>query len=185
MNFFLFLAEGFEETEAVVTLDILRRGGLEVITVSVTGRNTVTGAHGIAVVADQLFDETDFSEAEMLVLPGGNPGTENLSVHDGLRALLLRFGSEGKRMAAICAAPSILGELELLEGKRAAVYPGCENALKGAIVIDAPVVKDGNIITAKGPGMAFDFGLAIVTELKGQKKADEVAAGMLWKGNGE
>ena len=183
MTIFLFLAEGFEEAEAVVTLDILRRGGLKVITVSLTGQNAVAGAHGIAVVADQLFDETDFSKGDMLVLPGGNPGTENLSEHEGLRILLLRYGSEGKRIAAICAAPSILGELELLKGKRATVYPGYENSLKGAIVTDAPVVKDGTVILAKGPGMAFDFGLAIVNELMGQKKADEVADGMLWKKN--
>ena len=179
MKVFLFLAEGFEETEAIATLDILHRGGLNVISVSITGCDIVTGAHGIAVVADQLFDETDFSEGDMLVLPGGMPGTKNLGEHEGLRALLLRYHSEGKRMAAICAAPSVLGELKLLEGKRAIVYPSFENSLKGATLTDAPVVKDGNIITAKGPGMVFDFGLAIVAELAGQEKADEITAGML------
>ena len=179
MKIFLFLAEGFEETEAVATLDILKRGGLEVITVSVTDRIIVAGAHGIAVVADQLFDETDFSKGDMLVLPGGNPGTENLSAHEGLRALLLRYNSAGKRIAAICAAPSLLGELKLLEGKQATVYPGCENVLKGATIIDAPVVKDGNIITAKGPGSVFDFGLAIVTELVGQEKAEIISSALL------
>ena len=179
MTIFLFLAEGFEETEAVATIDILRRGGLEVITVSVTGRNIVTGAHGIAVVADRLFDETDFSDGEMLVLPGGNPGTENLGEHDGLRALLLHYYNAGKRIAAICAAPSILGELKLLEGKQATVYPGCENALKGATIVDAPVVKDGMIITAKGPGSAFDFGLAIVNELVGPEKVETISNALL------
>ena len=185
MKIFLFLAEGFEETEAVATIDILRRGGLEVITVSVTGRNAVTGAHGIPVVADQLFDETGFSEGDMLVLPGGNPGTEHLGEHAGLKTLLLRYNNEGKRIAAICAAPSILGELKLLDGKQAVVYPGCEKSLKGATIMDASVVKDGTIITAKGPGSAFDFGLAIVTELKGEEKADAVAAGMLLKKGGK
>jgi len=96
-----------------------------------------------------------------------------------LRALLLRYHSEGKRMAAICAAPSVLGELKLLEGKQATVYPSFENFLKGATLTDTPVVKDGNIITAKGPGMVFDFALAIVAELTGPENADEVAAGML------
>ena len=185
MTVFLFLAEGFEEIEAIATLDILKRGGLKVISVSVTGRNTVTGAHGIAVVADQLFEETDFSEGDMLVLPGGNPGTENLNKHDGLKMLLLHYYSKGKRIAAICAAPSILGELKLLENKRAVVYPGYEDSLEGATVIDAPVVKDGNIITAKGPGSAFDFGLAILTEFVGPEKADEIANQMLWKKNGK
>ena len=184
MTVFLFLAEGFEETEAVATLDILKRGDLNVISVSVTSRNIVTGAHGIAVVADQLFDETDFSEGDMLVLPGGMPGTKNLNAHNGLQTLLLRYNKERKRIAAICAAPSVLGELKLLEGKRATVYPSFENSLKGATLTDTPIVKDGNIITAKGPGMVFDFGLAIVAELTGQEKADDVAAGMLLKEDG-
>jgi len=179
MKIFLFLADGFEETEAVATIDILRRGGLEVITVSVTGRNVVTGAHGIAVVADRLFDETEFSDGGMLVLPGGNPGTENLGKHDGLRALLLRYYNAGKRIAAICAAPSILGELKMLEGKHATVYPGCEKSLQGATIIDAHAVKDGTIITAKGPGSVFDFGLAIVAELVGQEKAKNISSALL------
>ena len=181
MTVFLFLAEGFEETEAVAAIDLLRRGGLEVITVSVTGRNVVTGAHGIAVVADQLFDETDFSNSDMLVLPGGVPGTEHLGEHEGLRTLLLRHSGAGKRMAAICAAPSVLGELKLLEGRQATVYPGYENFLKGAAIIDAPVVKDGNIITARSLGAVFDFGLAIVDELTTQETADKIAAGIIWK----
>ena len=180
MAVFLFLAEGFEETEAIATLDILKRGDLKAISVSVTGRNIVVGAHGIATVADQLFDEMDFSEGDMLVLPGGMPGTKHLNAHAGLRSLLLRYHSEGKRIAAICAAPSVLGELKLLEGKRTTVYPGFEKAMKGATVIDAPIVKDGNIITAKGSGKVFDFGLAIVAELAGQEKADEVATGLLF-----
>ena len=181
MTTFLFLAEGFEETEAVTTIDILRRGGLEVISVSITGQRIVTGAHGIGVAADQLFDETDFSEGDMLILPGGMPGTANLKAHKGLQTWLLRYHTEGKRIAAICAAPSVLGELKLLEGKRATVYPGFENSMKGTAILDVPVVKEGNIITAQSPGVAFDFGLTIVTELIGQEKADEVAAGMLWK----
>ena len=185
MTVFLFLAEGFEETEAVATIDILKRGGLDVISVSITGRNVVAGAHGIAVVADQLFDETDFSKGDMLVLPGGMPGTANLKAHEGLQTLLLRYSSEGKRIAAICAAPSILGELKLLEGKRATVYPGFENSLKGAVILDVPVIKEGTIITAQSPGAVFNFGLAIVTELMGQEKADEVAAGMIWKKTGK
>ena len=181
MTIFIFLAEGFEETEAVATIDILRRGGLEVISVSITNGSIVIGAHDIAVIADQVFDKTDFSHGDMLVLPGGMPGTKNLNAHAGLRDLLLRYNNEGKRIAAICAAPSILGELELLAGKQATVYPGYESSLTEATVVDLPVIKDGNIITAQSPGAVFDFGLAIITELFGQEKADEVAAGMVWK----
>jgi 4-methyl-5(b-hydroxyethyl)-thiazole monophosphate biosynthesis len=181
MTVFIFLAPGFEETEAIATIDILKRADLDVVSVSVSiaDDDIVTGAHGISILADQLFEETDFSEADMLVLPGGMPGTINLRTHEGLRSLLLRHHSEGKRIAAICAAPSVLGDLGLLEGKRATVYPGFEKFLKGAEIIDEPVVIDGNIITAKGPGMVFDFGLTIAAELSGQEKADEVAAGMI------
>ena len=185
MTIFLFLAKGFEETEAVATLDILRRGGLEVISVSITDENAVAGAHGITVIADRLFDETDFSNGDLLILPGGMPGTKNLNAHRGLQTLLLHYAGEGKRIAAICAAPSILGELRLLEGKRATVYPGFENSLRGASLVDAPVVKDGRVITAQSPGAVFDFGLALINELLGQKKADEVAAGMVWKRDGK
>jgi 4-methyl-5(b-hydroxyethyl)-thiazole monophosphate biosynthesis len=183
MSVFLFLAEGFEETEAVTTIDILRRGNVDVTTVSVTGKHAVAGAHGIPVVADQLFDATDFSKGAMLVLPGGMPGAKHLNEHEGLRKLILQYDKEGKGIAAICAAPIIPGGLNLLQNKRATVYPGYEESLAGAIVTSASTVKDGNIITAKGPGSVFDFGLAIVTELAGQEKANEIAVAMLIKGH--
>jgi 4-methyl-5(b-hydroxyethyl)-thiazole monophosphate biosynthesis len=179
MEVYLFLAEGFEEIEAISTIDILRRGGLEVVTVSVTGKNRVTGAHQIPVVADKLFDETDFSAGQMLVLPGGMPGAKNLNAHAGLKALLKQYAAEGKKIAAICAAPLVLGGLDLLQGKKATAYPGFEDTLRGANYVEDKVVKDGNIITGRGPGFAFDFGLALVAELQGKNKAGEVSTGLL------
>ncbi|MDR2683646.1 MAG: DJ-1/PfpI family protein [Dysgonamonadaceae bacterium] len=179
MKAFLFLANGFEETEAIVTADILKRGGVEVITVSVTGQKTVPSVHDIPVVADALFDATDFSEGDLLILPGGMPGADNLYRHEGLHSLLLRYDREGKRIAAICAAPFILGKMNLLSGKPATVYPGFEDALLGATLVDAPVVKAGHIITSTGPGTVFDFGLALVAELMGTDKSREIADAML------
>jgi 4-methyl-5(b-hydroxyethyl)-thiazole monophosphate biosynthesis len=181
MKIFIFLANGFEETEAVATIDVLRRGGLEVISVSISGENAVTGAHGLTLVADQLFTEVDFVEGEMLVLPGGMPGAANLNVHSGLKTLLKQYSSEGKKLAAICAAPLVLGGLDLLQGKKATAYPGFEDTLRGATVVKLPVVTDGNIITGRGPGFALNFGLAIIETLLGKEKADEVAEGLLLK----
>jgi 4-methyl-5(b-hydroxyethyl)-thiazole monophosphate biosynthesis len=183
---FIFLAEGFEETEAVSTMDVLLRGGLDTIAVSISGKKEVKGAHGISVIANQLFTETDFSEGSMLVLPGGMPGAANLNAHAGLKSLLKQYVDEGKYVAAICAAPLVLGGLGLLQGKCATVYPGYENTLQGAIVensstvVENPVVKDGNILTCPGPSYALHFGLAIVDELQGGDKALEIAKALLF-----
>ncbi|MDR0612262.1 MAG: DJ-1/PfpI family protein [Dysgonamonadaceae bacterium] len=176
---FVFLSDGFEETEAIATTDVMLRGELDVTTVSVTGKLQVTGAHGIAVNAQALFENTDFSKGEMLVLPGGMPGASNLNAHRGLKNLLKQYAQEGKKLAAICAAPLVLGGLDLLQGKKATAYPGFESTLKGAEYVTAGIVKDGNIITGKGPGFALDFGLAIVEELQGKAKAKAVAEGLL------
>jgi 4-methyl-5(b-hydroxyethyl)-thiazole monophosphate biosynthesis len=176
---FIFLADGFEETEVVATMDVLRRGELEVISVSISGKKEVTGAHNIPVVADRLFSELDFSDGEMLILPGGMPGAANLNVHAGLKTLLKQYADKGKKLAAICAAPLVLGGMDLLQGKKATVYPGFEHTLQGAILVENAVVKDGNIITGRGPGFALNFGLAIVEELQGKNKANEVASGLL------
>jgi len=178
---FIFLAEGFEETEAVATMDVMLRGELDVTSVSVTGNLLVTGAHGIAVSADTLFEKANLSSGDMLVLPGGMPGAANLNAHAGLKSALEQYAASGKKIAAICAAPLVFGGLGLLQGKKATAYPGFESTLKGATYINSPVVKDGNIITGRGPGFAFQFGLAIVEELQGKAKADEVAEGLLLK----
>jgi len=176
---FIFLAEGFEETEAVATMDVMRRGGLDVTSVSITGDLLVTGAHGIAVNADTLFEKANLLSGDMLVLPGGTPGAYNLNAHDGLKNALEQYAANGKKIAAICAAPLVLGGLGLLQGKTATAYPGFESTLKGAEYINSPVVKDGNIITGQGPGFAFQFGLAIVEELQSKAKSEETASGLL------
>jgi 4-methyl-5(b-hydroxyethyl)-thiazole monophosphate biosynthesis len=174
MKAFVFLADGFEEIEAIAPIDILRRAEIDVITVSISDKYEVCGAHGIQVVADSLFSENDFSENDLLFLPGGMPGTKNLDEHDGLRKLILSQVGQGKNMAAICAAPSILGKLGLLKGKEAICYPGFENLLHGATLSTANVVQAGSIITAKGPGVAVDFALKLVEVLKGKDKATEI-----------
>ena len=176
---FIFLAEGFEETEAVATMDVMLRGGLNVTSVSVTGDLHVTGTHGITVKANTLFEDAGLSSGDMLVLPGGMPGALNLNAHAGLKSALEKQAADGKKIAAICAAPLVLGGLGLLHGKKATAYPGFESTLKGATYIDSPTVKDGNIITGQGPGFAFQFGLAIVEELQGKEKAGDVAEALL------
>ncbi len=176
---FVFLANGFEETEAIATIDILRRGGLKVNTVSISNDELVTGAHNIPVMADMTFEDADFSNGSMLVLPGGMPGASNLNAHEGLKNLLSFYFEAGKNIAAICAAPLVLGGLGILNGKRATCYPSFEPQLTGAEVTTNPVEKAGTVITGKGPGYVIDFALALVEELKGKAKAEEVAAGLL------
>ncbi len=171
---YLFLADGFEETEALATVDLLRRAGVDICTVSISECEYVTGSHGVTVKSDCLFSAKDFADADMLVLPGGMPGTKNLGEHAGLCALLKQFNADGKYLAAICAAPSVLGKLGILEGKQATCYPGFEQAL-GDSFIGGVLVESKNIITAKGPGVAFDFALAIISLLKGEAVAAEVA----------
>lgn len=178
---FIFLADGFEEIEAIAPIDILRRAEIDVVTVSISDSNTVSGAHGIKIEADQLFTNTDFSLNDLLVLPGGGVGTRNLGAHNELKALLLKQHSDGKQIAAICAAPSVLGQLGILAGKEAISYPGFESQLKGAVISKSTVVKDENIITGKGPGVAIPFALKIVETLKGKDIADKVADSLMLK----
>jgi len=177
---YVFFAEGFEEIEALSVVDILRRANINVKMVSVTGCKTVSGAHGIPVVTDNLFEDENFSKAGMLVLPGGMPGATGLDAHKGLRELILNFAEVDKPLAAICAAPLVYGNLGLLKGKKATCYPGFEKFLEGAILSrDKAVVKDGHLITAEGPAAAPAFALEIVSFFLGKEKADEIAAGML------
>ena len=177
----VFLADGFEEIEGLTVVDILRRAGVETETVSVMGTKQIHGAHEILVEADKLFEEADFDAAEMVVLPGGLPGATNLDAHEGLAAVLRGFSTKGKWVAAICAAPMVLGHLGLLDGRRATCYPGFESHLHGAATAGSPVEVDGRVVTGKGPGFTFDFALTLVAQLCGQAKADEVASGMLLK----
>jgi 4-methyl-5(b-hydroxyethyl)-thiazole monophosphate biosynthesis len=176
---FVFLATGFEETEAAGTIDVLRRGEVNTTVVSVTGELNVTGAHGLALAADKLFEETDFSGADALILPGGMPGSSNLDACEPLKKLLVGQYESGRIVAAICAAPLVFGGAGILKGRKATCYPGFEPCLTGAILTDAPAVTDGNVITGKGPGLVFPFGLALVSALNGPSKAEEVAGGLL------
>lgn len=178
---FLFLAQGFEEVEALTVVDVLRRAGIPVKTVSITSSLQVEGAHGVVVNADVLFDHTMFGSAEWLILPGGMPGATNLYEFAPLRGLLQRQAESGNgRIAAICASPAVvLGQLGLLQGKKATCYPGFEENLKGAEAQTAPIVVDGKFVTANGPSTALEWALTIVKETKGTDVAVQVANGML------
>ena len=170
----VFLADGFEEIEGLTVVDLLRRAGEEVVTVSIMGRKEITGSHNIHVMADELFENMDYTQAKLLVLPGGMPGTKYLGAYEPLTDLLCSWNQEGKLLAAICAAPSVLGDLGLLQGKKAICYPGFESRLAGATVTFEKVVTDGNITTSMGMGTAIPFALQLVTELIGEKTAHEV-----------
>lgn len=177
---YLFFATGTEELEALGTADIVRRAGIDLQIVSVTGERTVTGAHGIRVATDALIEEIDFFEADMLILPGGMPGASNFAAHSDLCERIRDHAYLGRPLAAICAAPLVLGRLGLLEGKRATCYPGFEAELSGATCTGALVEVDGQYITGKGPAAVFEFGYAIVELLKDKATADALRAGMLW-----
>ncbi len=175
------LAEGFEEIEGLTVVDLLRRAGISVTTASVSGHQKVTGSHNISVIADALFEDVDFSEMDMMVLPGGMPGTKNLKAHSGVASQLNHMISQGKEIAAICAAPSVLGSLGLLKGKQACCYPGFEDQLLGADVIYEPVAKSAQVITSRGMGTAIPFGLALVERLTDQETADKLAASVIYQ----
>lgn len=177
---FLFLADGFEETEALGTVDVLRRGDVEVKTVSIYDRKEVKGAHGVSVVADLLLQEVKKEDVEFLIFPGGMPGAQHLSECSGLMEILREHFEEEKPIAAICAAPAlVLGKLPLDKGIRMTCYPGFEKYLPGIRVEEKGVITDGKIITGRGPAYAYAFGLAIVAFLAGAGKAKEVADGLL------
>ena len=176
---FLFLIDGFEEIEAVATIDVLRRAGLDAKTVSLTGRPVVKGAHGIPVTADTLFEEAPLETAEMLVIPGGTPAYNE---HEGVKRAIAAFYGKGGKVAAICAAPAVLGGLGILRDRNATCYPGYEPYLDGAkLQTDCAVVVDGNVTTGKGPGLTVDFALSIVETVAGREKCDEVARALLVK----
>lgn len=171
----VFFGTGYEEIEALTVVDLLRREGIETDTVSVTGDKVVVSAHRIPVEMDKLIEEVDFEYVDMIVLPGGMPGTRNLEACEALMKQVDAFVAEGKPVCAICAAPSILGHRGHLEGKKAIAFPGFEDQLKGAEVVPLPVVRDGNIITGRGMGCAIDFGLAIVEYFDGKEAKEALA----------
>lgn len=170
---YLFLANGFETIEALAVVDMLRRAKIDVKTVGVIGK-IVTSSHNIDVTADIEIDEFDVKDADAVVLPGGMPGTLNLEADKTVQGAIDYCVENKKYVCAICAAPSILGHKGLLKGKEAICFPGFENDLTGAILSDKYVVTDGLIITARGAGVAVDFGLEIVKALKGEETAENV-----------
>jgi len=178
---YVHLADGFEEIEALTIIDLLRRAEIEMETVSITGRLPVLGSHGVKVIADILFEDAVYSSCDLIVLPGGLPGAENLAAHNGLGEKILSFNNQGKGLAAICAAPLVFGRAGILKGKKATCYPGFEEELKGAEIMTDDVVRDQEIITSRGPATAMAFALAIIESIKGKEAADEIASGLLYK----
>ena len=176
----IFFAEGYEEIEALTVVDLCRRAGIWVDMVSVTDSLQVTGAHGIPVVMDKMLAEVEFDTLDMLVLPGGMPGTRNLEQVPLLMEQVKAFAAAGKNIAAICAAPSVFGHLGLLEGKNACCYPGFEEELTGANVMFHPCEADGNIITSRGMGCAIDFSLKIIEKLKNDDTASQIGRQIIY-----
>lgn len=175
-----FLATGFEDIEALAPVDILRRGGVDVKTVSITGSEYVESAHGVTVKADLLFEDADLGDADLLMLPGGMPGAANLSSHEALRRAILAHNERGGRIAAICAAPMVLRGLGLLMGKRATCYPGFEKYLIGATYTHELLTTDGNITTGEGPAASLPYGYALLELLTDGQTARRVADGMMY-----
>ncbi len=175
-----FLATGFEEVEALAPVDILRRGGVEIKTVSVTGDLIVESAHGVGIKADALFEDIDPTDADLLMLPGGLPGATNLNEHEGLRRALVEQNARGGRIAAICAAPLVLGGLGLLEGRKATCYPGFEKYMTGATYTADLYTTDGNITTGRGPAAVLPYSYALLEQFVGAEAAKQVRDGMIY-----
>lgn len=173
------MANGFEDIEALAPVDILRRGGVDVITVSVTGTDFVESAHGVCIKTDTRIEKIDLKDADLVMIPGGMPGASNLNEHEGVRKALLEQFNSGKRVAAICAAPMILGSIGILKDKKATCYPGFEKYMEGAEYTAELVTVDGNITTGKGPAAAMMYGFCLLAQLTSDNKAEEVKAGML------
>lgn len=177
---YIFMAQGFEAIEFTTPLDMLIRAGIPVKTVSITGELLVKSSQNIPVMANTLFEELSFDDAEMLILPGGQPGATNLANHKGLELLLRQFMAANKPVAAICAAPTVLGGHGLIEGRRVTAYPGYESELGNAICTGALVEKDGNLITGKGPAAAVEFANAIIRLLRSEELQKDVCSKMMF-----
>ena len=175
----MFLADDFEEIEGLTTVDVLRRAGEDVTTVSINGGKIIKGSHNIKLYADAVIDEVDTGSFDAVVLPGGMPGTTHLMECDAVIETVKNYAGAGKLVAAICAAPSVLGKAGVLEGKKATVYPGFEKNLGGADYVKNEIVRDGNIITAPGMGRAFDFALEILSYLRDDETAANIRADVI------
>jgi len=179
---YVFMADGFEDVEALIPVDVLRRGGVEVVTVSTTEFPSVESAHGVSIETDLLFEQCDFSDADLLMLPGGMPGASNLFAHEGVCNAVKAQVAAGKKVSAICAAPAVvLAPLGILDGKRATCYPGFESALEKATYTGDLVTVDGNVTTAEGPAAAFPYAYELLAQLTDKQTADQIAEGMRYK----
>lgn len=179
-NVAIMMADGCEPLEALAPADAMRRAGIKVSLVTINNNLHVSAAHGVGIDCDAQIDDFDFDEVDMIVLPGGMPGTTNLRANNRVCELAKEFLAT-KKLAAICAAPSILAELGLLEGRSATCYPGCDAAFPAGVrPEDNGVYVDGNLVTASGPGFALSFGLELIRQLEGVDAADAVADGMLY-----
>lgn len=176
----VFIADGTEEIEALTVVDLARRAGIEVDMVSVSASTAVTGSHNIKIIPDTTIGQVEWNSVDMIVLPGGKAGVDNLKACTALTDKVKEFVRDGKPVAAVCAAPSILGGLGLLDGKRATCYPGFEDKLTGAEYVKEPVVKDGNIITSRGLGTSIRFAAAIIEYLAGKDTADKVLSQIIY-----
>jgi DJ-1 family protein len=178
---YIFIASHFEETEAIGTIDVLRRAGIEVITVSISDEKVIESSHGVKIVTDKTFNECNFDDGSMIVLPGGMPGTRNLQNCKHLADLIAKYNKEGKYLAAICAAPLVYGQMNLLNGKDATCYPGFEDELIGANHKKEPVVVSGNFISSRGAGTVYDFSLKLVEILQSKEAAEKVKESIIYK----
>ncbi len=177
-----FLANGFEDIEALAPVDILRRGGVEVVTVSITASRSVETSHGVTVEADCHIADVDLSDADLLILPGGMPGASNLMESEIVCNALTAQNEAGRLIGAICAAPMVLGKLGILNGKCATCYPGFDQYLDGATYTGDMVTVDGNIITGKGPGAAMAFGYQLLSTFVTEQEVEALKKGMIYEG---
>ena len=176
----VFLADGLEECEGLLVVDLLRRAESDVTTASINGTRTIRSSHGITLEADIIAEDADFESADLIVLPGGLRGTENLSASSLVREQCIAFAAR-KKAAAICAAPSIFASLGLLEGRKATVHPGFEDKMHGAVLTHAPVTGDGNLTTGQALGAAIPFSLELIRQMEGEQAAQKVAKAICWK----
>lgn len=172
----VFIADGTEEVECLTIVDLLRRAGVEVDLVSIKDDKTIVSSHKVTIVADKTFDEADLEGSDMLFIPGGMPGVLNMTEHEGLARAISAHAVKGKKLAAVCAGPSVIGRLGLLEGKKATCFPGWEEKLEGAIVTSEGVVTDGDITTGKGLGYSVDLGIELIRILVDEETALDIKA---------
>ena len=177
----IFMANGCEEIEGLTVVDIVRRAGIEIETISITEENKVTSYHEITIETDNTKDKAEFASYDGIVLPGGMPGTTNLGADETVNKVIKEFAQEGKLVCAVCAAPSVLGLAGILEGKKATCYPGYEDKLLGATFTEEKVAVDGNVITSRGLGTTIPFALEIVRYLSGDEVAESIAQKIIWK----